>query len=119
MLRRKLTTTQDGIRQGYWAVYDAAIEGRRLVADDIPFMSSPRHMRHCIDLLRHSLMCQPDTTVEVKDETKGGVSGFGTEHQCSDWDQLVKWTSKWETWMQDPRARKQKHNHKHAHTKHE
>lgn len=108
----------DGIRRGYWAVYDAAIEGRRLVADDLPFMSSPSHIRHCIDLLRHSLMCQPDTTVEVKDEIKGGVSGFGTEHRCSDWGQLIDWTSKWEIWMQDPRARKQTHDHRHTHAKH-
>lgn len=69
--------------------------------EEMPMMSSPPHIRHCIDLLRRALMCQPDTTVEVKDEVTGGVKGFGTEHQCKDWDQLVRWTRKWETYKQD------------------
>ena len=50
-------------------------------------------------------MCQPDTTVEVKDEVIGGVTGFGTEHKCRDWDQLIAWTSKWQAYMQEPRER--------------
>lgn len=66
-------------------------------------MSSPAHIRHCIDLLRQTLMCQPDTTVEVKDEAVGGVKGFGTEHQCKDWNQLVLWTTQWEKYEQGPR----------------
>ena len=60
-------------------------------------MISPPHVRHCIDLLRHALMCQPDLTLEVRDDEKGGVTGFGTEHQCKDWGELVRWTSAWET----------------------
>lgn len=48
-------------------------------------------------------MCQPDTTIEVKDIDKGGVSGFGSEHQCRNWGQLIEWTSKWETYGQDPK----------------
>jgi hypothetical protein len=64
-------------------------------------MSTPPHFRHCVDLLRQALMCQPDTTVEVKDEAIGGVKGFGTEHQCKDWDQLVEWTRTWQTYLQD------------------
>ena len=56
----------------------------------MPMMSSPAHIRHYIDLLRHSLMCQPDTTVEVKDEAIGSVKGFGTEHRCKDWDRLME-----------------------------
>ena len=48
-------------------------------------------------------MCQPDTTVEVKDRKIGGVTGFGTEHKCRDWSQLIEWTSRWEAYMQDPR----------------
>ena len=49
------------------------------------------HTRHCIDLMRQSLMCQPDLTIERKDEELGGVTGFGTEHQCIDWQQLLDW----------------------------
>lgn len=45
-------------------------------------------------------MCQPDTTIEAKDDEKGGVTGFGTEHQCRDWDQLVRWTTEWQTYGQ-------------------
>ena len=95
---------QNGIRQGYWLLYAAAGEGRTLKQEDIPFMSSPTHIRHCIDLLRHSLMCQPDLTVEVKDEAKGGVTGFNTEHQCKDWNQLLDWVGKWQTFGQDQRV---------------
>ena len=110
--------SQDGIRHGYWALYDAARAERTVGdAEEAAFMGSPLHMRHCIDLLRQTLMCRPDLTVEVKDEAKGGVTGFGTEHRCEDWGQLVRWTAEWETWMQD-RAKKgvppQKHNsHEH------
>lgn len=96
-----LNCEQDGIRQGYWFVYDTAIEGRTLVEDELPFMSSPSHIRHCIDLLRQSLMCQPDTTIEIKDDKLGGVRGFGSKRQCKDWAQLVEWTTHWETYLQD------------------
>lgn len=41
-------------------------------------------------------MCQPDTTIEVKDDELGGVTGFGTMHQCRSWDQLMDWVSKWQ-----------------------
>ena len=81
-------------------MYDLALEGEKLIEDDIAFMFSPSHIRHCVDLLRHSLMCQPDLTVEVKDLEKGGVNGFGTEHQCINWEQLIGWVSKWETYGQ-------------------
>ena len=47
-------------------------------------------------------MCEPDTTIEIKNEEMGGVTGFGTEHQCKDWTQLMQWTKDWETYMQDP-----------------
>ena len=94
---------QNGIREGYWDAFQAATEGRKLLEEDIPMMSSPPHIRHCIDLLRNALMCQPDMTVEVKDDEIGGVKGFGTEHMCKDWSQLMDFTSKWETWHQEPK----------------
>ena len=59
-------------------------------------MASLPHIRHCIDLLRQSLMCQPDLTVEIKNIELGGVTGFDTEHQCKNWTQLLSWISKWE-----------------------
>ena len=65
--------------------------------EDIPVDIRPSHIRHCIDLLRQSLMCHADTTVEVVDEKINGVHGFRTEHQCRNWNQLVKWASKQQT----------------------
>lgn len=104
---------QDGIRQGYWEVYAAAVEGRKVKEEDFPFMSSPPHIRHCIDLLRQSLMCQPDTTVEVKDKEIGGVTGFGTEHKCRNWIELIVWTTKWQAYKQDPRSENATLSHEH------
>lgn len=54
------------------------------------------HVRHCIDLLRQSLMCLADTTVEVKDDARGGVRGFGVEHQCGDWEELGVLVGAWQ-----------------------
>lgn len=81
---------------GYWKTHEAAIEGRKLLDSELPMMISPPHVRHCIDLLRQSLMCTADTTIEVKDEAAGGVHGFGVEHRCVKWSQLVDWTAKWQ-----------------------
>lgn len=58
--------------------------------------ASPPHIRHCIDLLRQTIMCRPDLTIEKKSVETGGVKGFGVEHQCYDWDQLVNWVKLWE-----------------------
>jgi hypothetical protein len=72
-------------------------ESKIIDDDEIPEVSTPSHVRHCIELLRQALICQPDLTLELKDELHGGVQGFGTEHQCEDWDELMDFTSKWET----------------------
>jgi hypothetical protein len=71
-------------------------------------------MSHCIDLLRQSLMCQPDLTVEVKDEL-GGVTGFGTVHQCKDWGQFMGWMEEWETYGQTEPYVASEHHHQHEH----
>jgi hypothetical protein len=113
----------DGIRQGYWAMHAAATAGGEPFDDKtLPLMISPPHIRHCIDLLRHVLMCRPDTTVEVRDEEIKGVTGFGTEHQCSNFDELLKWTSVWETWGQEKNATRKggvEHGHNHGVQSHE
>ena len=80
----------------YWKVHEAAVEGNKTSDSDLPMMISPPHVRYCIDLLRQSLMCAADTTVEIKDEAAGGVHGFGVEHRCANWDQLVGLTTKWQ-----------------------
>lgn len=61
-------------------------------------------------------MCQPDLTVEIKDEELGGVTGFGTEHVCVDWRQLVDWTSEWEAYGQHDRETNTTHDMKHGHS---
>ena len=55
-------------------------------------------------------MCNPDLTLEVKDDELGGVTGFGTEHQCVNWDELVSWTTKWETYGQKPNGQVHVHH---------
>ena len=87
------------------------MSGTRISEEDMPMEASSPHIRHCIDLLRQALMCQPDTTVELKNEELGGVTGFGTEHKCKDWNQLVQWTSKWEDYDHDEPASQVKHAH--------
>lgn len=91
---------QNGIRQGYGALHEAVMDGQKITDEEMLMMSSLTNVRHCIDLLRQALMCQPDTTVEVKDQAIGGVKGFGTEHQCKDWGQLVELTRTWQTYEQ-------------------
>ncbi|KAF6822081.1 hypothetical protein CMUS01_11219 [Colletotrichum musicola] len=49
------------------------------------------HIGHCFDLLRQTIMCKPDLTIEVANKTLGGVTGFGTEHQCIRWEDLMDW----------------------------
>jgi hypothetical protein len=109
-----LNQKQNGIRQAFWFTHSAASQGRRLTDADFPAMISPRHMSHCIDLLRQSLMCQPDLTVEVKDEL-GGVTGFGTVHQCKDWGRFMEWMGEWETYGQtEPYVAEEHHHHGHS-----
>ncbi|KAF2439687.1 hypothetical protein P171DRAFT_368535 [Karstenula rhodostoma CBS 690.94] len=85
----------DAIRQGYWAVVEAAAQGRTPSDADTPAMGTLPHIRHCLDLLRQSIMCHGDTTLEVVDPRVKGVHGFGVKHRCRDWGQLVHWTEQW------------------------
>jgi len=110
----------DGIRQGYYSALTAALKGEKLIEEDLPMMYSPPHIRHCIDLLRQTLICQPDTTIEIKNKDIGGVTGFGTEHQCRDWEQLVGFTRTWQTYKQDPREDEEMNgNSSHMHHHHD
>ena len=87
----------NGLRKAVYAGRpgkDAPSDVERRTDEDME--TSPAHVRHCIDLLRQSLMCAPDLTVETKDPARGGVTGFGTTHRCRDWTQLVAWVARWE-----------------------
>lgn len=55
------------------------------------------HTEHCIDYLRTSLLCASDTSLEpFKSPFEGmrgnGVDGFGSTHQCRNFDDLYNWT---------------------------
>jgi hypothetical protein len=36
-------------------------------------------------------MCHGDTTIEIVDKDLRGVTGFGTQHQCKNWEDLKEW----------------------------
>jgi len=97
----------DGLRHGYYVLHDAHEEGKLLNVSNLPFHASTEHAKHCFDLLRQNIMCQPDLTVELVDEDVGGVTGFGTEHVCKNWNQLNEWVAQWEGWHHVP---KQQHD---------
>ncbi|RAL11832.1 uncharacterized protein BO97DRAFT_453456 [Aspergillus homomorphus CBS 101889] len=50
-----------------------------------------RHMRHCFDYLRQSLMCAADATLEPVDAALGGVTGWGVQRVCRDYVALAGW----------------------------
>ena len=55
------------------------------------------HVQHCFDYLRQTLMCNADHTLEPfvaadgKTIQPAGSSGWGVEHKCKSWDDLVSW----------------------------
>ncbi|SMR45914.1 unnamed protein product [Zymoseptoria tritici ST99CH_1E4] len=53
----------------------------------------PAHLRHCFDYLRQSLMCGADTNIEPMDKELKGVTGWGYQRTCRDYDAVVAWAS--------------------------
>ena len=47
------------------------------------------HSSHCFDYLRQGLMCNADTTLQGDT----GTPGWGTEHDCVDYDALLEWAN--------------------------
>ncbi|KAI1502981.1 hypothetical protein F5X99DRAFT_139391 [Biscogniauxia marginata] len=87
----------DMLRHGYYAAIEIGStrpdedSGSSIQRQDgIP---SP-HMQHCFDFIRQSLMCAADPTLEKRNETIGGVTGWGSTHQCRDFEALKEWTEK-------------------------
>ncbi|KAH7131778.1 hypothetical protein B0J11DRAFT_520105 [Dendryphion nanum] len=99
----------DNLRHTYWTLldktnpHDSNQQGHARDKTDLPHHVSPIHTQHCIDLLRNAFMCQPDLTVEIVEEKVSGVRGFGTEHNCVNWRELVEWTGRWEGYGQGNR----------------
>ncbi|KAI1203724.1 S-adenosyl-L-methionine-dependent methyltransferase [Nemania serpens] len=84
-----LKTGLDELRHGFYVLHDQVIEYSEMIGNRQAETRSHQtrrelqehslgHIRHCIDLLRQSLMCNADLTVELKNEELGGVTGFGT-----------------------------------------
>ena len=54
------------------------------------------HIVHCFDYLRQSAQCNSNKNVEPVDFERGGATGWGVEHQCSDFGKLVEYAVRWE-----------------------
>jgi hypothetical protein len=59
-----------------------------------------KHILHCFDYLRQAVMCYGDTALEGtdryhimegKDNLSDGTYGFGTTHQCKDWNAIIRY----------------------------
>jgi hypothetical protein len=54
-------------------------------------------MAHCFDYLRQALMCASDTTLETLrqngDRVLASVNGWGTTHECKNFEQVRTWTT--------------------------
>jgi len=52
------------------------------------------HMAHCIEYLRHSIMCCGDMAIEGQQTTFpdgiDGSDGWDAKHVCKDYDQVVE-----------------------------
>ncbi|KAF4475257.1 Oxidase ustYa [Colletotrichum fructicola Nara gc5] len=70
--------------------------GKRDKTTEINEAHDMYHLGHCFDLLRQAIMCKPDLTVEIANTTLNGVTGFGTEHQCINWEDLMNWMKMFE-----------------------
>lgn len=83
------------MRDAYWFAYLALNNDNITISEPaVVTMPPPAHVSRCTELLRQSLMCNIDTTVESKEKGLPGVDGFGIKHQCKDWEQLTDWTAK-------------------------
>ncbi|KAF4867812.1 Oxidase ustYa [Colletotrichum siamense] len=93
MLRRALYETRpDIMNQGENKSSTASSNhGKRDKTTEINEAHDMYHLGHCFDLLRQAIMCKPDLTIEIANTTLNGVTGFGTEHQCINWEELMNW----------------------------
>ncbi|KAI1258773.1 hypothetical protein F5Y18DRAFT_327458 [Xylariaceae sp. FL1019] len=80
----------DMLRRGYYSAAGSSSNG---AVERHSHADQPVHMQHCFDYIRQALMCAADATLEERDETISGVKGWGTTHQCRDFEALQRWTS--------------------------
>ena len=83
------------LRVGYYAHHLPVTENMP-TKDDAAHHHSPAHMKHCFDYLRQTLMCAADRTLErLQSDDRGtiaSVDGWGTVHQCQDFQEVYDWT---------------------------
>lgn len=81
-------------------VYYAAMEGPPPSDHEASHHhEDPHHVRHCFDYLRQSLMCSADTNLELVDKDLKGVTGWGFERTCRDYDSVKAWAE--ENWSNE------------------
>jgi hypothetical protein len=78
----------NGVRKGYYHAI-ATVTGADQHTKNEDTMVDPKHIRHCIDYLRQSLMCHADTNFEPVIEALGGATGFGTVHHCQSYQKVL------------------------------
>ena len=66
------------LRYGYYQ----ALEGHT---------EASRHTMHCFAYLRQSIMCAADTALEPYKAEHNGVDGYGSPHQCRDYNAVYEW----------------------------
>lgn len=71
----------------------------------------PGHIAHCFEYLRQTLICMADTNIEQIDADAGGVTGWGVERRCGDYDKVVQWVTTWKSKTVKPSDRHMKDNH--------
>ena len=49
------------------------------------------HLLHCFDYLRQDIMCAADSILELVDVDGTSTDGWGSTHQCRDFDALFEW----------------------------
>jgi hypothetical protein len=58
----------------------------------IPAGSSSVHTRHCFEILRHSILCHLDMTLEGSQAPAfNGTTGFGHAHVCQNRQEAIEW----------------------------
>ncbi|EMR71355.1 putative hydroxyindole o- protein [Eutypa lata UCREL1] len=94
LAKTALVCLLDELRHGFYVLHEQVITYSEMIDGHQERDQSHRvergkqahslgHIRHCIDLLRQSLMCNADLTIELKNEELGGVTGFGTEQHIT------------------------------------
>ncbi|KAM7206545.1 protein of unknown function (DUF3328) domain containing protein [Naviculisporaceae sp. PSN 640] len=78
----------NAIRRAYWSAIDGVQYDRNV---------DTTHVRHCIEYIRHGLMCNADTNLEPIIPEEGGATGFATEHKCRDFPRLRDFVLEWAT----------------------